>query len=154
MHIHNYYALAHYEGKMTKVFTVPSVVGAFWIFAVIAAEPTSIPGSGSGQVCPTWYTPVENASATHENCTCGSELGGKVRCKVSTKEVAVLSGYCLTYSEILQQTVVGYCSYSNAFNHTELKENRAGYVIVPKDRSCQLEQLRVFAPAQTRTVVW
>ena len=87
----------------------------------LLCDASNFDGSWSGDTltdavdCPTWYFAERNTTgSTH--CKCGSRLGELVRCKDSTMEVAILNGFCLTYSESRQETVVGYCPY-NSFNN-------------------------------------
>jgi len=58
-----------------------------------------------GTSCPTWF------SLTNGTCTCGNDIGGAVRCNNSTKKVAILQWYCMTYNESTGP-IVGACLYN------------------------------------------
>ena len=58
-----------------------------------------------GTSCPTWF------SSANGTCRCGKDIDGAVRCNDSTKEVAILHCYCMTYSESTGP-VVGTCFYN------------------------------------------
>ena len=64
------------------------------------------PGNPS---CPTWFFPDPSLNNT---CTCGNDIGGAVKCDSSTKEVFILSCYCMTYAESTGP-VVGTCFYNS-----------------------------------------
>ena len=71
--------------------------------------------------CPnTWFTHPPNASSA-ANCSCGSGVGGRVRCNDDTKQVSILLAYCMTYDNVSGETVLGSCpffpitNYSNGF---------------------------------------
>ena len=64
----------------------------------------ALDGSHHGTSCPTWF------SSANGTCRCGKDLDGAVRCN-STKEVAILRCYCMTYSESTGP-VVGTCFYN------------------------------------------
>ena len=55
---------------------------------------------------------------TTEGCECGVSLGGVVRCDPVSFKLEVLYCYCVTYSEILGTTVVGYCLSTCHGTHT------------------------------------
>ena len=61
-----------------------------------------------GTPCPTWFFADPSANGT---CRCGNDIDGAVRCNDSTKEVAILRCYCMTYSESTGP-VVGTCFYN------------------------------------------
>ena len=61
-----------------------------------------------GTRCPTWFLPDSSANGT---CRCGKDIDDAVRCNDSTKEVAILGCYCMTYSESTGP-VVGTCFYN------------------------------------------
>ena len=58
-----------------------------------------------GMSCPTWF------SLTNGTCVCGNDIGGIVRCSNSTKKVAILQWYCMTYNESTGP-IVGACLYN------------------------------------------
>ena len=59
---------------------------------------------------------------TTEGCKCGVSLGGVVRCDPVSFKLEVLYCYCVTYSEILGTTVVGYC-LSTCHGHSHCYNN-------------------------------
>ena len=63
--------------------------------------------------CPTWFLPDSSANLT---CRCGNDIHGAVSCNESTKQVAILDCYCMTYNESTGP-VVGICIY-NCIHHT------------------------------------
>ena len=62
-----------------------------------------------GTPCPTWFLPDSSANDT---CRCGNDIHGAVICNDTTKEVAILNYYCMTYSESTGP-VVGACFYNS-----------------------------------------
>ena len=62
-----------------------------------------------GTPCPTWFL---RDSSNNGTCRCGSDIDGAVRCNDSTKEVAILNYYCMTYNESTGP-VVGNCFYNH-----------------------------------------
>ena len=84
------------------------------------------------QQCPTWFFPDPSSNGT---CRCGDSVHNAVRCNESTKEVAILDCYCMTYYE-LTGPVVGACFY-NCMRElyyllpsdvTKLNNNMCGYL--------------------------
>ena len=82
--------------------------------------------------CPTWFFPDPSSNGT---CRCGDSVNDAVRCNESTKEVAILDCYCMTYNESTGP-VVGACFY-NCMRElyyllpsdvTELNNNMCGYL--------------------------
>lgn len=54
--------------------------------------------------CPLWF----NLDSTGV-CQCGDDLGGVVTCSKDTGKVSLQFYFCMTYNELLNQTVVGPC---------------------------------------------
>ena len=74
----------------------------------------SIADAPGGTPCPTWFLPDSSANGT---CRCGSDINEAVRCNDSTKEVAILDCYCVTYNNESTIPVIGICIY-NCVHHT------------------------------------
>ena len=79
--------------------------------ALVYASPTqlqtAVPANVSG-MCPHPWT-LQYKDNTTVGCKCGVSLHGVVRCDPVSFKLDVLYSYCITYSEILNTTVVGYC---------------------------------------------
>ena len=73
--------------------------------------------------CPTWFF------SSNGTCKCGNDIHNTVRCNNSTKEVAILDCYCMTYNKLMGP-VVGACFY-NCENNPVLKD--ALYHLLPTD---------------------
>ena len=61
-----------------------------------------------------WTVPkIENGTA---KCVCGSNFTGVVECAPDSCEIRLMYGYCMSYSDVLNTTVLGYCmsKYSSA----------------------------------------
>ena len=80
------------------------------------------------QSCPPWY--LETKQSRVSRCVCGTTLEGAVRCNDATQETQILAGYCLSYDDTINDTVVGRCS----FNYHYL-DTRTFYVTLPNDTS-------------------
>ena len=58
--------------------------------------------------CPLWFIKPERNGTT--NCECGDAWGGIINCDESSWQVFILSCYCVTYSEDMNNTaVLGAC---------------------------------------------
>ena len=73
-------------------------------------------GSGKLQAdeeCPTWFIPsrphVSNGSVS---CVCGNSLGETVICNSNTNLSMLLYTNCMTYDELSNSTVSGFCAFS------------------------------------------
>ena len=55
------------------------------------------------------------------DCQCGSDVYGIIRCNSETCDISVKNCYCITYSEALNKSFASYCFYSCFFTrfHTE-----------------------------------
>ena len=75
--------------------------------------------------CPyTWSRPAHNSS---DNCTCGDDVQGRVRCNNDPREVEILLSYCMTYDNTSHETVLGSCPFFPTDNSTN------GYIALPTD---------------------
>ena len=77
---------------------------------------TALLSNGSEMCLRPWTLQYEENATT--NCKCGVSLQGIVRCDPSSFNLEVLYCYCVTYSEILNTTVVGYCLTTCHGTHT------------------------------------
>jgi len=80
---------------------------------VVKQKCNNVPAADApnGTPCPTWFLHDSSANGT---CRCGDDVHGVVICNDSTKEVAILNHYCMTYSESTGP-VAGSCFY---YSHT------------------------------------
>ena len=79
-----------------------------WL-AVIACKSIGIRDGTLGSMeCPKpWTIPtVENGTV---ECSCGSRINGVVECHPESCKIKLLYCHCMSYSTILNTTVVGYC---------------------------------------------
>ncbi len=60
--------------------------------------------------CSAWFMPIPSANGSTV-CKCGSPIGDLVQCDSDTQTLHVPVGYCMTYSDILSQVVVGSCAF-------------------------------------------
>lgn len=65
-----------------------------------------------------WTLPLRSDENTTVKCECGDSIQGVIKCNPISFKLAVLYCYCLTYSDILDTTVVGYCLTSCHGKHT------------------------------------
>ena len=77
---------------------------------------TALLSNGSEMCLRPWTLQYEENATM--NCKCGVSLQGIVRCDPSSFNLEVLYCYCVTYSEILNTTVVGYCLTTCHGTHT------------------------------------
>ena len=64
--------------------------------------------------CPPWTI----LNTTSNDCQCGGEMHGIIRCNSETCDISVKNCYCMTYSEALDEIFVSYCFYTCSFpNH-------------------------------------
>ena len=75
--------------------------------------------------CPTWFFPDPFSNGT---CICGDDIHDTVRCNNSTKEVAIVDCYCMTYNKSTGP-VVGACFYNCV--HSALNDSL--YDLLPSD---------------------
>lgn len=70
--------------------------------------------------CPPWMRKMSNCSAESKSCCeCGSSLNGLIKCNRTTREVKLLACYCISYSKLLNETIVGNCPYSCSSRYME-----------------------------------
>ena len=92
--------------------------------------------------CPTWFLPDPLANGT---CRCGNDIDGAISCNESTKEVAILDCYCMTYNESTGP-VVGTCLYNCI--HPKLEDTL--YHPLPSS----ITELDVWVFQPSRTALW
>ena len=80
------------------------------------------------QSCPTWYRETEYNGVT--KCVCGARLGIDVVCNATAKETLILVGFCMTYDETFNDTVVGKCPFNS-----HPPDSQQLYVTLPNDTS-------------------
>ena len=80
------------------------------------------------QSCPTWYVETKQSGVTR--CVCGATLEGAVRCNDATQEAQILEGYCMSYDDTINDTVVGRCPFN--YHHPD---TQIFYVTLPNDTS-------------------
>ena len=78
--------------------------------------------------CPTWYQ-----KTTTGNCTCGSDLNGRLICQQWNQSVEISAGFCITYDAQKRydknaQVFVGSCTYGYFSNMTKRR-----YSVVPRN---------------------
>ena len=81
---------------------------AFCMVVVLTSQ--FVAASDTNNSCPIWTTPVENNDTF--SCECGSNVSDVVFCDDKTLDVFVVHYYCMTYNEVLNNTVVGHCLYN------------------------------------------
>ena len=87
------------------------------------------------QQCPwTWFYHPQKGD---QECVCGADLGGAVSCDNTTREVAVLVWFCMTYDNKDNITVVGKCIFP-------FKALYSSYVKVPQNVSKLEEKCHTF----------
>ena len=64
--------------------------------------------TGDEQCTQTWFYHPQKGD---QECVCGADLGGAVSCDNTTREVAVLAWFCMTYDNNDNTTVVGKCNF-------------------------------------------
>ena len=73
------------------------------------------------QECPTWFVPWSNQTG---DCKCGAQTFFSlvaVKCDEHSNQSMILSGFCMTYNESMDVTVVGGCPYnSHKIDYKEL----------------------------------
>ena len=80
------------------------------------------------QSCPTWYVETKHNGVTR--CVCGATLDGIVRCNDTTQESVILAGYCMSYNETINDTVIGRCPFNYHY-----PDAQTFYVTLPNDTS-------------------
>ena len=78
------------------------------------------------QPCPTWYLEIKHNGVSR--CVCGATLEGNVKCDDATQETLILTGYCMSYNETINDTVIGRCPFTYHY-----PDAQTFYVILPND---------------------
>ena len=78
--------------------------------------------------CPTWYRAAKNNGVTR--CVCGATLEHAVVCDENTKQTLIRLGYCMSYDDTINDSVVGRCPFNSHYPDTQII-----YVILPNDTS-------------------
>ena len=78
------------------------------------------------QSCPTWHVEIKHDGVTR--CVCGATLEAKVKCDDATQETLILTGYCMSYNETINDTVIGRCPFTYHY-----PDAQTFYVILPND---------------------
>ena len=81
---------------------------AFSMVVVLTSQ--FVAASDTNNSCPIWTTPVESNDTF--SCECGSNISKAVFCDDKTLDVFVVLYHCMTYNEVLIETVVGHCLYN------------------------------------------
>ena len=76
------------------------------------------------QSCPTWYRETKYNGVTR--CVCGATIGIDVLCDDATKQTLILAGFCMSYNNGTNDTVIGACP----FNY-HLPDANGYYVTLP-----------------------
>ena len=80
------------------------------------------------QSCPTWYVETKHNGVTR--CVCGARLENNVRCDDATQETLILEGFCMSYNETINDTVIGRCPFNYHY-----PDAQTFYVTLPNDTS-------------------
>ena len=86
---------------LVSVLILPAVWGSI----------QQVTSNSTSSDCPALWKRMQNGS-----CVCGDSLDSVVRCDPTTKEVSILVYHCMTFSEELNQTLVGHCSTVNYYS--------------------------------------
>ena len=76
-----------------------------WNESATIQKYSPVPAKSNNVSCPPWFEPFNGT------CKCGDSIGNVVDCDESLPESAIISCYCMTYSETTG-TVVGACLYN------------------------------------------
>ena len=80
------------------------------------------------QSCPTWYRETKYNGVTR--CVCGATLGIDVLCNATAQETLIMVGFCMSYNETFNDTVVGNCPFNS-----HPPDSQQFYVTLPNDTS-------------------
>ena len=61
--------------------------------------------------CPSWYWETKHNELIR--CVCGATLEGAVVCDYAMLATLIFSGFCMSYNEMFNDTVVGRCSFNS-----------------------------------------
>ena len=78
------------------------------------------------QSCPTWYNETKHNQLIR--CVCGDTLGTTVKCDYAMLATLILSGYCMSYDDTVNDTVVGRCPFNYHY-----PDAQTFYVTLPND---------------------
>ena len=78
--------------------------------------------------CPTWYRETKHNELIR--CVCGAPLGRAVVCDYATLATLIFTGFCMSYDDTSNDTVVGRCPFSY-----HCPDTRVLYVTLPNDSS-------------------
>ena len=78
------------------------------------------------QSCPTWYLAAKHNGMTR--CVCGATLEGAVRCDDATLTTAMFEGFCMSYDDSVNDTIIGGCPFN--YHHPD---TQVFYVTLPND---------------------
>ena len=102
----------------------------FCLFLLVAVSPAL------GQ-CPIWFRETDNGS-----CECGGELGGQIKCNKSSQRVSIAVNYCMTYDNISQELLTGYCNYPYRTRKCHKKDSLV-YISLPSNITKLAEMCKV-----------
>ena len=78
--------------------------------------------------CPTWYRAAKNNGVTR--CVCDATFEHVVVCDEDTQQTLIFGGYCMSYDDTINDTVVGRCPFNYHYPDTQIF-----YVTLPNDTS-------------------
>ena len=80
--------------------------------------------------CPTWYQEIKQNGVTR--CACGATITGMVVCDDSAQDTLLISGFCMSYNDIISETVAGRCPFNYHQPNVQMF-----YITLPND-TCEL----------------
>ena len=78
--------------------------------------------------CPTWYRAAKNNGVTR--CVCDATFEHVVVCDEDTQQTVIIGGYCMSYDDTINDTVVGRCPFN--YHHPD---TQTFYITLPNDTS-------------------
>ena len=78
--------------------------------------------------CPTWYRAVKDNGVTR--CVCDTTFEHVVMCDEDTQETLILGGYCMSYDETINDTIIGRCPFN--YHHPD---TQIFYATLPNETS-------------------
>ena len=100
------------------LFLMVMILACAQVYSSPTQLQTALLTNGSAMCHHPWTLQYNKDNTTHVGCECGVSLEGIVRCDPVSFKLEVLYCYCLTYSEILDATVLGYCLTTCHGKHT------------------------------------
>ena len=99
-------------------------------------KPVQLTGGGKpiNHGCPSWFVPEGNNS---NRCKCGEPMyypGRKVKCDPNTKQILLLTGYCMDYNEEEDVVFIGTCPFVNQTGEVD------GVYVKPPNNASELNQ--------------